>query len=69
MSSPTARINLLAGEPFRLPFPLGILASLIGVLRWPTFFASWIETCPLEAHARWMVIGFLDTAGQRLLGF
>lgn len=69
-------IKRYAAEPFRLFFPLGILASVIGVLLWPAFFRGWIPYYPLEAHARWMVIGFggsfitgfLGTAGPSLLG-
>lgn len=63
-------------EPFRFFFPLGLAASAFGVLLWPAYFAGWIGEWPLEAHARWMVIGFggclvtgfLGTAGPRLLG-
>jgi len=70
------RLDQVATEPFRVFFPLGILASAIGVLLWPAYFAEWITVYPLEAHARWMVIGFggcfvtgfLGTAGPRLLG-
>ena len=70
------RLDPFADEPFRLFFPLGILASVIGVLLWPAFFGHWTTTYPLETHPRWMVIGFggcfitvfLGTAGPRLLG-
>lgn len=70
------RIDRIAAEPFRLFFPLGILASAIGVILWPAYFQQWITTYPLESHARWMVIGFggcfitgfIGTAGPRLLG-
>ncbi|MGB6222829.1 NnrS family protein [Haloferula sp.] len=76
MSSLNTKLDRIATEPFRLFFPLGILASAIGVLLWPTYFAGWITTYPLAAHARWMVIGFagcfitgfIGTAGPRLLG-
>ncbi len=76
MNPPKAVNSRLLTEPFRLFFPLGILASLIGVLLWPAFFKGWLSYYPLEAHARWMVIGFggsfitgfLGTAGPRLLG-
>lgn len=65
----------LAGEPFRIFFPLGFAASVCGVLLWPAFFRGWISYYPAEAHARWMVpafagsiiTGFLGTAGPRLL--
>ena len=69
-------IERLAAEPFRLFFPLGLMASIIGVLLWPAVFRGWIDYYPLEAHARWMVLGFggcfitgfLGTAAPRLLG-
>lgn len=71
-----ASLTRLAEEPFRLFFPLGFLASAIGVLLWPAVFRAWIDYYPLDAHARWMVlafggsliVGFLGTAGPRLLG-
>lgn len=69
-------IDRWAEEPYRIFFPLGILASVIGVLLWPAYFAGWTTVWPAEAHARWMVggfggcmiAGFLGTAGPRLLG-
>lgn len=72
----TRQIKIFAEEPFRIFFPLGFLASVIGVLLWPAVFQGWIGYYPLEAHARWMilgfggclVVGFLGTAGPRLLG-
>jgi uncharacterized protein involved in response to NO len=74
--NPARQLTRLAEEPFRLFFPLGILASAIGVLLWPAVFRGWIDYYPLEAHARWMVlafagsliVGFLGTAGPRVLG-
>lgn len=76
MNPPLRRLSRLAEEPFRLFFPLGVIASVIGVLLWPAAFRGWIDYYPLEAHARWMVVGlggsfivgFLGTAGPRLLG-
>jgi len=71
MQTLSRQLNRFAGEPFRLFFPLGLLASIIGVLLWPAVFRGWLDYYPLEAHARWMVIvivGFLGTAGPRLLG-
>jgi uncharacterized protein involved in response to NO len=69
-------IDRAAAEPFRVFFPLGVLASSIGVLLWPAYFAGWFTTYPIEVHARWMLVGFggcfitgfLGTAGPRLLG-
>lgn len=76
MNPASRKLNQLAEEPFRLFFPLGFLASAIGVLLWPAVFRGWLDYYPLEAHARWMVlafggsliVGFLGTAGPRLLG-
>jgi uncharacterized protein involved in response to NO len=69
-------LDHLAEEPFSLFFPLGFFVSSIGVMLWPAVFHGWIDYYPLEAHARWMVlafggnliVGFLGTAGPRLLG-
>lgn len=68
-------IERCAAEPFRLFFPLGLLASACGVILWPALSQGWLDYYPLEAHARWMAIGFggcfiagfLGTAGPRLL--
>ncbi|MGD7652525.1 MAG: NnrS family protein [Verrucomicrobiales bacterium] len=76
MNPITRHLRRCADEPFRLFFPLGLLASAIGVFLWPAIFRGWIDYYPLEAHARWMVlgfggslvVGFLGTAGPRLLG-
>ena len=70
------KINRWCTEPFRIFFPLGILSSIIGVLLWPFAFAGWLDYYPLEAHSRWMIIGFggclitgfIGTAGPRLIG-
>lgn len=71
----TEKIDRCATEPFRIFFPLGVLASIIGVMLWPAFSQGWLSYYPLEAHARWMAIsfggcfitGFLGTAGPRIL--
>ena len=63
-------------EPFRLMFPAGILAAVVGVLLWPFFVWDWLPFYPGVAHARVMIggffgamiIGFLGTAGPRMLG-
>lgn len=68
------RLTWLAGEPFRLFFPAGLLWSLIGVLLWPLFYAGELSFHPGIAHARLMiqgfggalVLGFLGTAGPRM---
>ncbi|MDQ8202347.1 NnrS family protein [Pelagicoccus sp. SDUM812003] len=70
-----ASVNLLS-EPYRLMFPCGVLAALAGVSLWPLSIYGWLEFPPGAAHSRLMiggffgamVIGFLGTAGPRLLG-
>lgn len=68
--------SLVAGEPFRLFFPLGVLAGVVGVLLWPLHFLGVLPTYPGVGHARIMahgflgsfIVGFLGTALPRLLG-
>lgn len=63
-------------EPFRILFPAGIAAGLVGVALWPLHFGGWLDTYPGQAHARLLahgflggfILGFLGTAGPRLLG-
>ncbi len=70
----SGRLTWLAGEPFRLFFPAGLLWSLVGVLLWPLFYAGELTFHPGIAHARLMiqgfggalVLGFLGTAGPRM---
>ena len=65
-----------AREPYRLFFPLGIIASVIGVSLWGLLHGGMLPWYPGEAHARLMVegfmgafiIGFLGTAFPRLVG-
>src|SRR4030095_10655264 len=65
-----------AGEPFRVFFPLGLILGSIGVALWPLFVWHTINFYPRDAHLRLMIeglmgsfiIGFLGTAGPRLLG-
>lgn len=67
--------NELAAEPFRLLFPLGVLAGVIGVSLWPLHFLG-LGQYPGVPHARLMahgffgsfVLGFLGTAMPRMLG-
>src|ERR1043166_3992684 len=62
-------------EPFRIFFPLGLFLGAIGVALWPLFVWHAIEFYPAQAHVRLMIeglmgsfiIGFLGTAGPRLL--
>jgi uncharacterized protein involved in response to NO len=63
-------------EPYRLFFPLGMLAAVAGVMMWPLLYAGKLGFYPAEAHSRVMiegfmgafVIGFLGTAFPRLTG-
>lgn len=62
-------------EPFRLFFPLAVLAGLVGVLLWPVMLAGWMSDYPGLRHARLMtngffggfILGFLGTSLPRLL--
>ncbi|RYD40947.1 MAG: hypothetical protein EOP85_13415, partial [Verrucomicrobiaceae bacterium] len=73
--SSTSPLDWLGGEPYRLFFPSGILFSIAGVLLWPLFFHGHLPFHPGITHARVMiesfggafVIGFLGTAGPRIL--
>ena len=65
----------LGSEPYRLFFLSSILFSIAGVAMWPLFFAGYFPFYPGISHARVMieafgggfVIGFLGTAGPRML--
>jgi uncharacterized protein involved in response to NO len=62
-------------EPFRILFPIGLLLGAIGVALWPLFVWHAVNFYPANAHVRLMIeglmgsfiIGFLGTAGPRLL--
>lgn len=64
-----------AREPFRIFFPLGLLAGLLGVSLWPLHFNGIVSFYPGASHARLMahgffgafILGFLGTALPRLL--
>jgi uncharacterized protein involved in response to NO len=68
--------GMVRGEPYRLFFPLGMLASIWGVMMWPLLYAGWLRFYPGEAHTRIMiecfmgafVAGFLGTAFPRMTG-
>jgi uncharacterized protein involved in response to NO len=72
---PNKFLALCFAEPFRIFFPLGLLLGAIGVALWPLFVWHAIEFYPANAHVRLMIegmmgsfiIGFLGTAGPRLL--
>jgi uncharacterized protein involved in response to NO len=79
MSSELSRVappGIFVREPFRVFFPLGLLAGIAGVLLWPLFYAGKLTYQPNLAHARVMVeglfgafvLGFLGTAFPRLVG-
>ncbi|HEX5177132.1 MAG TPA: NnrS family protein [Chthoniobacteraceae bacterium] len=69
-------LALCREEPFRIFFPLGVLAGISGVSLWPLYFTGIHQFYPGIMHARLMiegfmgafVIGFLGTAGPRLTG-
>ncbi|QJE95115.1 NnrS family protein [Luteolibacter luteus] len=71
-----ACISRWASEPFRVFFPLGMLAAIAGVMMWPLLYTGKLGFYPGEAHSRVMiegfmgafVIGFLGTAFPRLTG-
>ena len=66
---------LWAEEPFRVLFPLGLFLGAVGVTLWPLYVLQVINYYPGTAHVRLMIeglmgsfiIGFLGTAGPRLL--
>ncbi len=65
----------MGNEPFRLFFPAGVLAGIVGVLLWPLSFTHIIPFYPGPAHIRLMaygffgafILGFLGTAMPRML--
>lgn len=68
--------TMCAVEPYRVFFPIGMLAGIWGVLMWPLMYGGWLKFYPGEAHIRIMtegfmgafVVGFLGTAFPRLSG-
>ncbi|MEO8350643.1 MAG: NnrS family protein [Chthoniobacteraceae bacterium] len=66
---------MCCAEPFRVFFPLGLLAGIAGLSLWPMFFWGVLRTYPALVHSRLMIegfmaafiLGFLGTAGPRLL--
>ena len=71
------RITLddLGREPFRIFFPEGVFAGILGVALWPLYFTGVTGFYPGQAHARIMayglfggfIFGFLGTAMPRML--
>ncbi|MEI7911164.1 MAG: NnrS family protein [Verrucomicrobiota bacterium] len=68
--------RMILEEPYRVFFPLGMLAGMGGVLLWPLYYSQWLGYNPVDAHPRLMiegflgafVLGFLGTAFPRLAG-
>jgi uncharacterized protein involved in response to NO len=68
-------VRLFCEEPFRIFFPVGLFLAATGVSLWILYYAGVISSYPGVSHARLMtegfiasfVIGFLGTAGPRLL--
>jgi uncharacterized protein involved in response to NO len=62
-------------EPFRIFFPAGVLAGIIGVALWPLYFWGVDSFYPGQTHPRLMaygffggfILGFLGTALPRML--
>lgn len=68
-------LQWLGSEPYRIFFLSGILFAMAGVLMWPVFYRGHLNFYPGVSHARVMieafggafVVGFLGTAGPRIL--
>ncbi len=68
-------LAIVCEEPFRLFFPLAVVAGLVGTLVWPLHFIGWVTWYPGVNHARILtqgffgafMIGFLGTALPRML--
>ena len=64
-----------AREPFRIFFPLAVLAGILGVALWPLHLLGLFQWYPGQVHARLMangffggfIFGFLGTAMPRML--
>ena len=66
MPTPDTDSASRASEPFRAFFPLGVAASILGVLVWPLFYAGWWQVVPQLLHPRLMIFGF---GGAFVAGF
>lgn len=53
-------------EPFRVFFPAGVLAGILGVALWPLHFSGIVSFYPGQAHVRLMAYGFF---GAFIFGF
>jgi uncharacterized protein involved in response to NO len=79
MTPPTSKkrsgLRELGAEPFRILFPAGACAGMVGVALWPLHFSGLMDLYPGQAHARIMayglfgafILGFLGTAMPRML--
>ena len=75
VAAPPNSSAIYFAEPFRIFFPVGLFLGAIGVALWPLFVWHAIAFYPAQAHVRLMIeglmgsfiIGFLGTAGPRLL--
>ncbi len=56
----------IAAEPYRIFFPLGVIAGVVGVVLWPIHVWGWREAYPGLEHARLMASGLF---GAFILGF
>src|SRR5690242_18540167 len=73
--APRITLAEMAAEPFRIFFPAGVLAGIVGVSLWPLHFGGVLEFYPGQNHARIMacglfgafILGFLGTAMPRML--
>jgi uncharacterized protein involved in response to NO len=69
------QLSDLGKEPFRVFFPEGVLAGVLGVVLWPLYVFKVVSLYPGESHGRIMayglfgafIFGFLGTAMPRLL--
>jgi len=68
-------LEVVGREPFRVFFPEGVFAGILGVALWPLYFAGVTSFYPGQGHARIMtyglfggfIFGFLCTAMPRML--
>jgi uncharacterized protein involved in response to NO len=75
VKNPRVKWRSFAREPFRIFFPLAVLAGIVGVALWPLHFLGVVPLYPGQAHARIMtyglfggfIAGFLGTAMPRML--
>lgn len=59
---------LCAAEPYRVFFPLALVAGIVGVTLWPLFYSGKLAYYPMFAHARLMIEGFVGGFAMGFLG-